>query len=61
MIVSKIGHQGVEHEAVLEGVVPPVVELEALLLLWWGIQSLYTLKMFRENLIHTIESRTYMV
>ena len=38
MIVSKIGHQGVEHEAVLEAVVPPLVELEALLLLWWGLE-----------------------
>ena len=34
MIVRKIGHQGVEHEVVLEAFVPPLVELEALLLLW---------------------------
>lgn len=41
MIVSKIGHQGVEHEAVLEAV-PPLIELEAsLLLLWWGLDGGY--------------------
>lgn len=38
--MSKIGHEGVEHEAVLEAV-SPLIELEALLLLWWGLDGGY--------------------
>lgn len=36
-MVGEIGHQGIDHEAVLEVLAPPLVELEALLLLRGGL------------------------
>lgn len=36
-MVGKIGHQGIDHQAVLEVLAPPLVELEALLLLRRGL------------------------
>lgn len=38
-VVGKIGHQGIDHKAVLEVLAPSLVELEALLLLRGGLDG----------------------
>lgn len=37
--MGKIGHEGIDHEAVLEVLAPSLVELEALLLLRRGLDG----------------------
>lgn len=38
-VMGKIGHEGIDHEAVLEVLAPSLVELEALLLLRRGLDG----------------------